>query len=120
MESLLKNQDTSQTDSHLFVADRTNESSTFQNTDSELDPGFHAEVNLRAFENSECAEPEIKNVLPVWDMVSLGVEEALPAPKVQDALWVYDSELFLEYTNNIPLQTSYIFRYGISHDPSIA
>ena len=111
MESLLKNQDTPQTD--LFVADRTDEPSSFQNAgSSELGVGYQVDVDIRAFEDStiESTEPEIENTLPIWDMVSLGVEEALPTPKVQDALWVYDSGLLLELTNVPSSDIKYILQ----------
>ena len=106
METLLKHQDaphtsenvheahfvTTDADPHLYIANSENGSLAMQIAHSRSDPASLHEkpLGLGALGDSTMSntDPSLESISLGWDMMSLGVEEALPTPEVQEALCV--------------------------------
>lgn len=106
METLLKHQDTPHTseyvheahfaitdsDPHLYIANRENGLLAMQAAHNGLDSASQPEkpFGLGALGDSTMGntDPSLENISLGWDMMSLGVEEALPTPEIQEALYV--------------------------------
>lgn len=99
VETLLKHQDVPHT---TEATEQTNtvEPDLYSSNSAFLMESFHnnadssyrhqSDIGLGAPVDSTMgnADPSLENISLGWDMMSLGVEEALPTPEVQDALYV--------------------------------
>lgn len=106
METLLKYQDAPPTSEHvheahfaitdadpnLYIATGENGPLVMRNAYSRLDsasgPGDPLRLGALGDSTMDNTDPPLENISLGWDMISLGVEEALPTPEVQEALCV--------------------------------
>ncbi|RPB28442.1 hypothetical protein L211DRAFT_833407 [Terfezia boudieri ATCC MYA-4762] len=104
VETLLKHQDaphtleyiheahytTTETDPHLYIANRENGPLAMQIAHGRLDSVSQHEkphgLGVPGDYTMGNTDPSLENISLGWDMMSLGVEEALPTPEVQEAL----------------------------------
>ena len=99
METLLKHQDAPHTtdnhdlsdaDPHIYIANRSNGPLAMKNAHDRLQADGIG-VNIGGFGDSEMCnlvEAPMEDISVGWDMMSLGVEEPLPTPEIQEILYV--------------------------------
>jgi len=117
VETLLKHQDaphiseyvhdtpfvTTDADPHLYIANRESGPLAMQIAHNRSDsiPRHEGSLGLGVLGDSTMGntDPSLENISLGWDMMSLGVEEALPTPEVQEALCVVPSSVIATDAN---------------------
>ena len=100
VETLLKNQDSnshepvSDADPTVYIANRDTGLSAMKTAHDRVEHAFMAstdpflDLGNHTMPMGDSSDASMENIALGWDMISLGVEEALPAPEVQEHLYV--------------------------------